>query len=132
MVFGHFTRSGQVFFGGRYRQRFAGVVEACRILRIDRKLAGGANVNACQIADRVVVVRTTEPPRQHDAWVAGLTARLVFADGTELSDGCAPLLRRRMPIGPPPHCPFSRLDCRTAMKWRQLTELPPLRGRFVS
>ena len=47
-VAGHFTCSGQIFFqeGGRHHQRFAGVVKACRVGRIDRKLAGRADVNA--------------------------------------------------------------------------------------
>ena len=47
-VAGDFTCSGQIFFqeGGRHHQRFAGVVKARRVGRIDRKLAGRADVNA--------------------------------------------------------------------------------------
>ena len=98
-VAGHFTGSGQILFqeGGRHHQRFAGVVKARRVGRIDRKLAGRADVNARQIADRVVVLGIAETPRQHDAWVAGIAAGFVFADGMEPIDGRAPLLRHRMP-----------------------------------
>ena len=79
MWLGDFTRSGQVLLQerGRHRQRFTGVVEARRVGRIDRKLAGRADVNARQIADRVVVLGTAEAPRQHDAWVAGVLHDLV-------------------------------------------------------
>ena len=98
-VAGHFTCSGQILFqeGGRHRQRFAGVVEARRVGRIDRKFARRADVNARQIADRVVVLGIAEAARQHDAGVARIAARFLFADGMEPVDGRTPLLRRRMP-----------------------------------
>ena len=59
----------------RHRQRFARVVEARLVGRIDRKLARRPNVDARQIANRVVVLGVAQPPGQHDAGIARIALR---------------------------------------------------------
>ena len=73
-VVGHLARGLQVFLQQRrrHRQRLAGVVEAGRVGGIDRELARGPDVDAGQVANRVVVFGVAQPPGQHDAGIAGI------------------------------------------------------------
>ena len=61
---------------GRHHQRFARVAEALAGRRIDRERLGGPDVDARQIADRVVVFGVGESARQHHARIARQLLRL--------------------------------------------------------
>ena len=55
---------------GGHGQRLAGIIEARRIGRIDRKLARRAHIRARQVADGVVVFGVAQAARQHGARIA--------------------------------------------------------------
>jgi hypothetical protein len=59
---------------GRHPQRFTGVVEAFAASRVDGKIARRANVDAGQIADRAIVLRVREPPRQDHSRITRVLA----------------------------------------------------------
>ena len=91
-VIGHFARGLQILIEerGRHGQRLAGVVEAGGVGGIDGELAGGAHVDAGEVADGVVVLGVAEAARQHGTGIAGVLARFGGADVTDpVDDGLA-------------------------------------------
>ena len=60
----------------RHRQRLAGVVEAGLVGGIDGEFPRRTDVDAGQIADRVVVLGIAEPSREHHAGIAVTAAGL--------------------------------------------------------
>ena len=97
-VIAHFARGLQILVEqrGRHGQRLAGVVEAGRIGRIDRKLARRANVHAGQVADGVVVLGVAQAARQHRPGIAGVLSRLVRAHGLDPVDHLLAGVRGRL------------------------------------
>ncbi len=78
-VAGHEPGGVEVFLdqGGRHRQRLSRVVEARLVGGIHRKLLRRADVDPGQIADGVVVFGVAQPPREHDARIAGMACGLL-------------------------------------------------------
>ncbi len=97
-VIRHFARGLQVLVQqrGRHGQGFAGVIEAGRIGRIHRKLPGGTDVHARQVADRVVVLGVAEPAGQHQAGIACILGRLTRAHGPDPENHLLTGVRRRL------------------------------------
>ena len=78
-VIGHLAGGLQVLGEQRrrHRQRLARVVESGLIGGIDREFRCRPDIDAGEIANRVVVFGVAESPRQHHAWVAVARARFV-------------------------------------------------------
>ena len=97
-VAGHVAGGLQVFLqeGRRHRQRFARVVEAGRIGRIDGEFARRPEIDAGEITNRVIVLHVAQPAGEHDAGVAGIPADFVFPHRVEPAHGGSPLGRGRM------------------------------------
>jgi len=87
----------EIFFqkGRRHHQRLARIVEPGRVRGIDRELARGLDIDAGEIANGIVVFRIAQPPRKHDARIAGVPLHLPLAQIGEPGNDFTPLLRRR-------------------------------------
>ncbi len=99
-VVGDPSRRRQVFLdqSRRHRQRFARVVEPRLVRRIHGKLSGRPDVDAGQVANRVIELRIAEPVRQDRARVARIPPRLSLAQLRDPVDHRAALVRLRMPL----------------------------------
>ncbi len=79
--------------GRRHGERFARVVEAGLVRRIDGKLPRRPNIDSGEIANRVVELRIAQPPRQHGPRIAGMTPRFAIAQRANPRDDRAALGR---------------------------------------
>ena len=97
MIGNVFCRQRVLFHQGRReRQRLAGVVEALLIRRVYGEFAGGAQIHAGQVANRVVVLRIAQAPRQHRAGIACVPGGLRLLRGPNPRDQRVPLFIRRL------------------------------------
>ena len=78
-VIGDLARGGEILLEQcrRHRERFAGIVESRLVGRIHGEIARGSDINAGQIAYRVVVFGVTQTPGEHGAGIAGVFQRLM-------------------------------------------------------
>ena len=95
---GDLTGGLEVFLqeGRRHRQRFAGVVEALAVGRVDGELARGAQVNAGDVADGVIVFGVAEAPGEDRAGIPSVVGGLALAEVVDPADDPGGLGRRRM------------------------------------
>jgi hypothetical protein len=77
----HMARGGEDLAQQRlgHRERLARVVESGLVRGIDGKLAGRADVDAGEVADRAVELRVAEPPGQDGARIAGVPGGFAVA-----------------------------------------------------
>src|SRR5262249_52798678 len=89
------SRRFEVFLDERRRhgERFGGVVKTGFVGRVDGELAGRTDVDAGQVADRVIVFSVAQSPGDDWSRIAGVPRRLVPADGPDPLENLLTLFR---------------------------------------